>query len=129
MKMKKFGKMNSIFEFSILKLEKIEKIEKKIFSLEISTWEGHTRTEVSKVLIAPKIQYSLSLYFHLTKISLRGRYKPFSLNKAFWNYNIFQKHLLLVPYTEFPISSSNFTSNLKTTRNLEIVIKIIDSGE
>ena len=33
--MKKFGKMNSIFEFSILKLEKIEKIE-KMFFFEIS---------------------------------------------------------------------------------------------
>ena len=59
MKIKKIGKISSIFEFSISKLGSMKlfiKIwEKRVFLrffFEIFTWEGHTtRTEVSKELI------------------------------------------------------------------------------
>ena len=52
MKMKKFGKMSLIFEFSISKLGFVElfmKIWEKSFS-NFFTWEGYTRTELSKGL-------------------------------------------------------------------------------
>ena len=53
MKMKKFGKMNSIFEFSILKLGCMKLFIKiwENFFFEILAWEGPTRTEVLKGLI------------------------------------------------------------------------------
>ena len=53
MKMKKYGKMISIFEFSISELGYIElfiKISGKFF-FKFFTWEGHTGIEVSTGLI------------------------------------------------------------------------------
>ena len=68
MRLKKYGKMRSIFEFSISKLGCIEifiKISKKKLFLEIFTCEGRTRAEVSKGLI----RMILTLFEKLYKIT------------------------------------------------------------
>ena len=68
MRLKKYGKMSSIFEFSISKLGCMEifiKISKKKLFFEIFTCEGLTRAEESKGLI----RMILTLFEKLYKIT------------------------------------------------------------
>ena len=68
MRLKKYGKMSSNFEFLISRLGCMEifiKIFKKKLFFEIFTCEGHTRAEVSKGLI----RMILTLFEKLYKIT------------------------------------------------------------
>ena len=64
MKLKKYGKLSSIFKFSISKLDYMElfiKFSEKSFFSKFLPAKGHTRTEVSKGLMKHVLENLVTL--------------------------------------------------------------------
>ena len=85
MKMKKFGKMSSIFEFSISELGYMKlfiKIwEKSFFSKFFPEKKGHTITEVSKGLMA--VRFETEKRYHEKKYNSDAVHEAYWLNRWF----------------------------------------------